>query len=370
VGLGKGGNGYVALDVTTPPSTTVTETALVSSNRVLWEFTDPDMGFTYGNPLIVKTRRYGWVAALAGGYNNITGPNAGKGIVFIVDVKTGALLHKFITPGSEGSASDPIGLAHIEAFVPDATDYTATEIYGGDLLGNIWRFDISSTNAYATGPIKFAQLRNAANVAQPITTYPVPYADPIKGTRFVAIGTGKLLDVVDLTDKQQQTIYNFRDGDVFTPKSTGLPLTRGSLTSVSRGTNAANLTDTALNGWYQDLDPTNGERVVKPQQSPFGVLITFTITPSLDACDPGAFGTAYARTGISADNAIDPAAGVTYLGGTPGSPQYVGARIVKTSSGTPTIQILNSDGAIKTLNDIKFPGGFEGTVVNYREIIE
>ncbi len=370
-GLGKGGAGYVALDVTAPPTTSATESAIASSGRVLWEFTDPDMGFSYGTPLIFKTRRFGWVAALASGYNNITGTNAGKGIVFIVDIKTGALLHKFITP--DGSAGTPIGLAHIEAFVPDSTDYTATEIYGGDLFGNVWRFDISGTTPYSTTGVRFAQLRDSANQPQPITTYPVPYADPVTGTRFVGIGTGKLLNTADITDYQQQTIYNIRDGDVYTPKSTSLPITRSTLQSVARTTNVANLT-TAVDGWYQELVTGSGERVIKPLQAPFGILIGFTITPSTDPCDPGAFGTAYARTGISADNAIDPSGSATFLGGTPGSAQYVGSRVVKLSGGAPVIQVLSSGSAgtstITTIDKIKFPSGFDGTVVNYREIIE
>jgi type IV pilus assembly protein PilY1 len=366
-GLGKGGNGYVALDVTAPPSTSTTETTLVSSGRVLWEFTDPDMGFSYGYPLIIKTRRFGWVAALASGYNNVTGPNAGKGVVFIVDIKTGKLLHKFITP--EGSATTPSGLAGIEAFVPDATDYTATEIYGGDLLGNVWRFDISSTTPYATAGVKFAQLRNSANQAQPITTYPIPYADPVTGTRFVAVGTGKLLDVTDLTDLQQQTLYNFRDGDVFTPKSTGLPVTRGTLTSVARTTNVANLSASA-DGWYQDLVAGTGERIVKPMQTPLGILVASTLTPSTDACDPGAFGTTYARNGYTADNVIEPEKGITFIGGVAGSGQTVGTKVVKLEGGKLVVQILDNKGKITTIDQIKFPGGFEGTVVNYREIIE
>jgi type IV pilus assembly protein PilY1 len=366
-GVGKGGAGYVALDVTTPPSTASTESAIISANKVLWEFTDPDMGFTYGSPVIMKTRRFGWVAALASGYNNVNGTNAGKGIVYIVDVKTGALLHKFITP--DGSASSPIGLANIEAFVPDSTDFTATEIYGGDLLGNVWRFDISGTAAYTTAGIKFAQLRDSASQPQPITTYPVPYADPVTGTRFVAVGTGKLLSVADLTDMQKQTIYNLQDGTVFTPKSTGLPLSRGSLTEVPRATGNANISST-VDGWFQDLTVgTSAERVVKPLQAPLGVLIAFTITPSNDPCDADAYGTAYARTAISGNSVIDPIGGQTYLGGTPGSPQYTGFQLLKVTGGKLVGQVLDNKGSISKL-EIPFPGGFQGTVINYREIIE
>jgi type IV pilus assembly protein PilY1 len=363
-GLGKGGSSYVALDVTTAPTGTETEAALASSARVLWEFTDPDMGFTYGKPAIVKTARYGWVALLAGGYNNISGTNVGKGIVYVVDVKSGTLLHKFITP--DGSATDPLGLAHLDAFIPDGTDYTATEIYAGDLYGNVWRFDVSGTAPYSTTGVKFAQLRDGSGNPQPITSYPLPYVDPLNGKRFVAVGTGKLLNSTDLTDLSQQTFYNIADGDVYVPKATGLPVTRTGLTSVTRTTNAANLADT-IQGWYQDLLPT-GERIIKESLAVFGVVVPTTIAPSADPCNRGGVGTVYARAATTANNQIT--GGATFIGGSTGDPPIVGVRVVKKADGTPVVQILKGDSSIATLDSLKFPGGFKGTVVNYREVIE
>lgn len=362
-GLGKGGNGYFALDITVPPTGSELESALASSGRVLWEFTDPDMGFTYGKPTIVKTARYGWVALLPGGYNNVNGPNAGKGIVYVVDVKTGTLLHKFIT--TDGSATNPLGLAHLDAFISDLTDYTASEIYAGDLFGNVWRFDVAGTGPYAASGIKFAQLRDASNVAQPITTYPIPYTDPVTGDRFVAVGTGKLYDSSDLPNLQRQTFYNLRDGNVFTPKTTGLPVTRADLTAVNRNAQTPNVSTTVA-GWYQDLEP-NGERVVTEIKPVFGIAIWFTITPSTDPCSRGGFGTAYARAGASANNKFS---GAPFLGGTPGTPQYSGGRAIKLEGGKVVIQITKGDGTVETISNIQFPGGFTGTVVNYREVIE
>jgi type IV pilus assembly protein PilY1 len=373
-GLGKGGNGYVAFDVTTPPSTTAPEATLVSAGTVLWEFTDPDMGFSYGKPIIVKTRRYGWVAILSSGYNNITGPNAGKGVVFVVDIKTGKLLHKFIT--TDGDAGTPIGLANLEVFVPDVTDFTGTEIYGGDLLGNVWRFDITADSApastYPTSGVKFAQLRDSSNTPQPITTYPIPYTDPVTGTRFVAVGTGKLLNTADLTDSQRQTFYNFRDGSVFVPKTTGLPLARGNLTEITRSTVATDVSS-SVNGWYQELvAPASNqpaERIIKAPYAALGTLLVFTITPTNDVCSPGAFGTAYGRNGLSGNSIIDPVGGQSFLGGTVGSDPYVGATLVSNKVGSPKLLFTTSKGKVGTLSP-ELPSGFKGTVVNYREIIE
>ncbi len=365
-GMGKGGRSYTAFDVTTAPSATDTEAALATSNRVLWEFTDADMGFTYGAPAMAKTVRYGWVAMLTGGYNNTTGPNAGKGVVYIVDVKTGTLLHKFITP--DGSATDPLGLAHLSSFIPDATDFTTDFIYAGDLNGNVWRFDVSTTATYDASGIKLAQLKSAAGQAQPITSAPRPYADPLTGRRFIAVGTGKLLSVADVTDQSQQTFYNIADGDVYTPKITGLPVTRANLTNIPPAQfDRSPSSPVSLDGWLQDLLPASGERIIKESAVFFGIVIPTSITPSTDPCSRGGVGTAYARAGLTSNNKLT---GVTKLGGGLSDPPFHGPRPVITSSGAPVVQVLKGDGTIDILQGIQVPGGFVGSVVNYREIIE
>jgi len=65
-GLNKGGKSYYALDITNP-----------SSPVMLWEFTDDNMGLTYGNPIISKRADGTWVVAVASGYNNSTGDGKG-----------------------------------------------------------------------------------------------------------------------------------------------------------------------------------------------------------------------------------------------------------------------------------------------------
>lgn len=360
-GLGKGGTSYVALDITNPAEQT--ESQLVTNKKVLWEFTDPDMGYTYGTPIITKTARYGWVALLASGYNNTTGTNAGKGIVFVVDIKSGALLHKFIT--ADGSAANPINMGYINVFVPDVTDFTATDIYGSDLQGNIWRFDISSAAPYVTSGVKFAELRNASNQIQPITTYVVPHSDPISGKRFVAVGTGKLFSPADLTDLSQQTLYNIQDGDVYTPKATGLPVRRADLNAIARTDDQKDLPSSSK-GWYSDLIGNPGERIVKPVLAQLGVVVGISIAPSTNACDKGGIGTAYARGAATGNNLFT--GGTTWMN-PPNNEPIVGARLVSVN-GKPVVQIVSSTGKINTIDNLTVPGGFKGTVVNYREFIE
>ena len=78
------------------------------------------------------------------GYNNTVTGGDGRGYLYILDAVTGVILNR-ITTGS-GSAASPSGLAKIAGWADDAaTDNTALAAYGGDLDGNVWRFQLDST---------------------------------------------------------------------------------------------------------------------------------------------------------------------------------------------------------------------------------
>jgi type IV pilus assembly protein PilY1 len=141
-GMNKGGKGYFALNVTNPDATTEADAVA----KVLWEFTgevanDPKMGYTFGAPMVVKTRRFGWVVAVTSGYNNA----AGTGHLWLLSPKTGAVLHRFDT--GAGTVAAPSGLGPLNAYWRDETDRTADNFYAADLLGNVWRFDVASPNS-------------------------------------------------------------------------------------------------------------------------------------------------------------------------------------------------------------------------------
>lgn len=303
-GLGKGGKGIYALDVTSVPQAVDTSSsATVETSQaanVLWEFTEADMGYSYGAPLIIKTRKYGWVVAITSGYNNTGGTLAGHGILYILSAKTGKLLQKIDT--GVGSATAPAGLTQATAYSQDITDGTVDQIYAGDLLGNVWRFDLTESATDSSGnptgnypsPTLLATLI-VSNKPQPITTAPrIELSISSTGLttlRWVFVGTGQFLDISDLTTTQQQTMYALRDGSGTTPSTTGLPLTRSSLTAVTDLTVGASLSDSSL-GWYYDLTGsaggTNGgtERIVVNPAATAGlnVLAWVTVIPSSDPC--------------------------------------------------------------------------------------
>jgi len=297
-GLGKGGKGIYALDITTVPAAidattnTAAKEQTLATSKVLWEFSGSHMGYSYGKPLVVKTRKYGWVVLMTSGYNN----DAGHGYLYVLNAKTGKLLETLTTSASDGgTASNPSGLAQATAFTKDVSDNTVEQVYAGDLLGNVWRFDLSASSGSYPTPVLLATLTDGTN-PQPITTAPRVELDlnaTALGTRrWVFVGTGKALDVSDLSSTQQQTMYALRDGDANAPSTTSLPISRSTAT-LKKVTDLAvgvSLVDSDA-GWYYDLTGTAGtggatERIVIDPDAAAGTntIAWGTMTPTSDPC--------------------------------------------------------------------------------------
>lgn len=285
-GLGKGGRSVYAIDISNLP-TPPTEDAI--AGKVLWEFTDPDLGFTFGEPLVIKTRRYGWVVVFGSGYNN---PD-GKGYLFVVNPRTGALIQKIGT--GAGSTTSPAGLAHVNSFVIDRTSAISDAVYAGDLLGNLWRFDVSPTTGTFAAPVNLATLTDDAGNPQPVTTRPMIEVHPKDRARYVLVGTGRLLHGIDLPSTQIQSFYSIKDGTGFMfqssaglPAGVTFPIKRSNL--ALNGDTLVGVTPTATQmGWVLDLGtgPASiGWRVLL-DPAPFYGVIAFAsnLTMSTDACN-------------------------------------------------------------------------------------
>ncbi|MCL2346333.1 MAG: PilC/PilY family type IV pilus protein [Desulfobulbus sp.] len=307
-GLGKGGKGYYAIDVTNPSDWT-SETMVAS--RALWEFSDTHMGYSYGDPVVAKTPEFGWTVVLASGYNN----DDDKTYLYLVNPRTGELLKTIALP--EGS-----NFAHVTAYSPDYRDLTADAVYGGDLNGNLWRIDLtgvagaSGDVSYAYGVEKIAKLTAPDGTPQPVTIRPLVEIDPASGKRYVLIGTGQMLSAQDTQTTQTQTFYAIADGmwQAGQFAEFALPATRATLnenTDLLTGIGS----DPALDsGWYFDLakDPTTHitERVVIDMAATNSGVVSFAANlPNDDPCAPG---------GPSRVFALNFASGVTVLTGSSG----------------------------------------------------
>ncbi|MFM2056767.1 MAG: hypothetical protein RLY71_1152 [Pseudomonadota bacterium] len=284
--LGKGGKGYYALDVTNPAGWT-SESAVAA--KVLWEFTDARMGYSYGDARVVKTAKHGWVALLASGYNNADG----KGYVFIVNPKTGALLETLVTP--DGSTSAPINLAHLSAYIPDLTDYTASALYAADLQGNVWRVDLSPSSGSYDTPLKIARLTDPSGQPQPVTTPVRVMVEPDSQKRYLLVGTGRLLADSDVASTQVQSFYALTDGtaaDFYTsstlPSGVSFPVTRNDLNANTNLVTGIGSAPARSMGWYFDLGRQSGtnlaERITVTPSVNNGIVGVAVNLPSGDAC--------------------------------------------------------------------------------------
>jgi len=290
-GLRNGGRGYYALDVTDP--NVVDEPG--AAGKVLWEFPNSatsaavanNLGYSFGKPLIVKTRAYGWVVLVTSGYNSTTGD--AKGHLFVLNASSGAVLADLVTP--DGTAANQANLGQISGFVANGLqDLTVEQVYGGDNLGNVWRFDLSSPSAASWSVAKLATLTDITGNAQPITA--APELSMIKNKRVVLVGTGRLMGDTDITNPAVQSVYAMVDDGTVTPLITPLrtKLTRKTLTLAAGGVRNVNsdaVDWTNSYGWYFDFPA--GERVVGDPTLAYGTLVFTTNQPSSVACSSGSY---------------------------------------------------------------------------------
>ena len=305
-GLAGGGAGYYALDVTSP-----------ASPKALWEVSPSvtgfgSMGLSYGRPEVTKLKDGTWVALLTSGYNNATGGGDGGGYLYVVNVATGALIRTISTGvGSTGAiagicatAPCPSGLAQISTWVENTKyDNTTTRVYGGDLFGNVWRFDVNN-DVGATGydAQLLATLRGASGNIQSVTAK--PELGKVGSYPVVFVGTGRYLGSTDLADASQQSIYAIKDrldatswGNprLSTPSFVQQTLTDGTCGTTSSictsgetiRTASSNAVNFATNGgWFVDL-PGTRERANTDPQLALGVLAVTTNLLNPSACTVG-----------------------------------------------------------------------------------
>ena len=268
-GLGKGGPLFYAIDATDPSA----GSEAAAAAKILWEFKLPGSQVSYGRPIIAKTYADGWVVIIASGYNNTDAsvacpalaPNCfnGKGHLYFLKVSDGSLIRSLTTTGADtGNAANPSGLTQIGGWTKDYANQFVEQIYGGDLNGNVWRWDVHDPVTTNWTVDLFAQLSEPVYGAQPVTTEPEIAVDLNNGVdRYVFIGTGRLLHVDDFTTpspEQGQTMYAIRDGTLTTPLPAGsLPITKGMLKQAS---GIAPIAGGVPDGWYEDLPL--GQRIV------------------------------------------------------------------------------------------------------------
>lgn len=359
-GLGAGGRAVYALDVTNPvaapPPVVSTDTETTVATKVLWEYTEANLGYVYDAPTLAKTSAYGWVVLVASGYNN----PGGKGFLYVLNpnspLKSGQLLKKIALPSDTGTDASPTGLGVIRAYTASRQNPYVLQVYGGDLKGNVWRFDLSSSDPTAWSAAKIATLKDASNNAQPITSGVRVEIDQNNNVdRYLFVGTGRLLDQGDLTDTSvTNTMYVIKDGNRTTPDpAPATPYSRSNLNAVT-GSSISGFSGVATGrGWYQDATSTN-QKVNSDVHADLNIVVYGFSEPGSDPCLSALSSTLFVRdlkTGnsalLSGSSVVASAsigagiAGVALLQSDPGA-----------SYATPNavVQVTSMDGAVRSYN--------------------
>jgi type IV pilus assembly protein PilY1 len=190
-------------------------------------------------------------------------------------------------------------------------------VYAGDLLGNLWKFNLNNT-APSSWNVDLANTPLfTAGSGKPITAAPsvIPLTLSSKpaGGYMVVMGTGKFFEVDDIVTTNQQSLYGIWD-----PVPFGTAVATTALTDTSRliqqtigaaqngvdgntyfniSANAVDYTSATPNrGWFIDV-PNSGQRMIYPFELLKGqFILADTISPanvSLDVCAQNSSGTGY-----------------------------------------------------------------------------
>lgn len=283
--LGRGGKGLYALDVSEP----VLATGAGISKWERAETPGNNMGLVLGRPILAKVKT-GVAAAVIGNGLNSAGE---KAVLVVLDANTGAVIREIDT--GAGSATEPNGLS-APTGVYGSDGKTLAYVYAGDMLGNVWKFDLTNAapGSWTVKRLFTATLKSATNLtgpAQPITAGVTIAIHPRTGKRWVFFGTGRYLTSDDALANSTavQSMYGFMDDDVAIARAdlTARTLAVTSATASGypvRAFEKAAALPTDSKGWYVDL-PDAGERIVQDAQVVSSYLITASMVPTGSACD-------------------------------------------------------------------------------------
>lgn len=289
--LGAGGRSVFALDVTDPEN--------FGTEDILWEYSDSDLGLTFGTPQIGPLANGNWGVLFGNGYNS----DRQRAMLYVLSAESGALLAKI----DSGDAANPAGSANglsSPAALPDSRRIIQSA-YAGDLLGNLWKFDLSTDTAAGWGvALKSGNqpkpLFQAGN-SQPITAKPTIGSVTNAEGQLIYFGTGRYLGAEDKGDTSLQAFYAVWDDG----KSNGKPLTpddlyKRSISLLSQNGQSYRQVDTGRftigtgqgqsPGWYLPLVTSagaEGERVIYEARLRYDRVIFVTAIPTLDPCVAG-----------------------------------------------------------------------------------
>lgn len=329
--LGAGGRGFAVLDITsTEPSdlrrgsTVVVDRSFDSAATTASFSGFEDVGHITASPTtdianpiradqFVRLNDGRWAVLLGNGVNSIQ-----ERPVLLIQYLDGARELTRLVASSKKNAGNGLGAPRpIDVDGNGTTDV----VYAGDLQGQMWKFDLTSTDPQRWGVAVWnssnvcngatstceplVTVRSAQNQVQSIQVAPLWVSHPMGGL-VLNFGTGRLLEDKDRKDTTPQTLYGIWDSSSYRRTTQGVTATHGpNVTSVKarsslvQQTFTGSVTRTAASfdprsfttssrnpvgysttvasaprGWFIDL-PAPGERLLAHPQLQDGRMVRF-----------------------------------------------------------------------------------------------
>jgi type IV pilus assembly protein PilY1 len=271
------------------------------------------MGSTYGVPVIRRLHNGNWAVIFGNGYGSSTG-DAGI-FIMTVDATSGSKTFYYLSAGKTGSN----GIAYPSPADLDG-DHVTDYVYAGDLLGNIWRFDLTSSDPtkwkVTTSPVFTEPSGNPITTKLALAVTPMTKGAP---RLMVDFGTGRKIPLTVTSPAQYASgshkLYGIWDSNMaawnalsatkyasLSTPPTSIPLsslqkqtltfnTNGDLVATSNTICWADLTtcsSTPQYGWYVSLLGSSEQVIFSPilYQDAFIVNTTMPANNSPLNCSP------------------------------------------------------------------------------------
>ena len=220
-----------------------------------------NLGNTFGTPQIRRLHNGNWAVIFGNGF----GSNSGDAGIYImsIDSTSGAQTFYYLSTNTAGGN----GIAYVTPADLDG-DHITDYVYAGDLLGNVWRFDLTSNN-----PANWASRRERTPLfttqsGQPITTQLLVISSNLTGGPprvLIEFGTGQRTQLTNLAPVQYasgvQSLYGVWDWNLSAWNTLAPGAAYASLPATTAATGLASpYTLTYANLQAQTLTPNSNGR--------------------------------------------------------------------------------------------------------------
>ena len=273
-GMGRGGHGYFALDITNPNSPLLLfafQNDAVNKQIYHWddsgnrsdlgyavnipaEYDYSKLGEAWSTPTIMampygSTRK--WVAVFGAGFNGGVNTDYGSA-VYVIDLENkGKVLKKIDLTDVSNNIANAVP-ATLTAITPDTTSkakYKGAMFYFADLEGKFWKLNLTNKGTL----YEITQFFNA-EATQENDRMAFFQATPSignDGNLWMYYGTGNQQKLQRMSSSIKNRIYGFKDADF--PKFKAV--SSSTITSLKNNTSTGGICPTSADlGWYVDLD--------------------------------------------------------------------------------------------------------------------